>query len=160
MPRRAWGLQRAQRWNAVITRVWRPSALTFGGSLETSCCDACHDWAIGPALFSLGGPLARPAFAGGGYRRRTVDCGVHGHSEHLVQPLLQHPAKLRLGRFRQRDHLLLRPRSHLHRSRRLSDLSHTLAADPLAPLDDADLSAAMAQYREPLSHAASRRCRR
>ena len=40
------------------------------------------------------------------------------------------------------------------------NLSESVAADPLAALDDADLSAAMAQHRQPLSHAVARRCRR
>ena len=54
----------------------------------------------------------------------------------------------------------LRPCGRLHPPPRLSDLSQSMAADPLAALDDTDLFAAMAQHRQPLSHAASwRRCR-
>ena len=48
----------------------------------------------------------------------------------------------------------------LYRARGLSDLPQSMAADPLAALDDANLSAAMAQCRQSLPHAASRRRRR
>ena len=74
--------------------------------------------------------------------------------------LLQHAAGPQLERFRQRHPVLLRARRGLYRARGLSELSQSMAADPLAALDDADLSAAMAQYRQPLPHAASRRRRR
>jgi len=59
-----------------------------------------------------------------------------------------------------RDPVLLRDRGDLHRARGVPELSESVAADPLAALDDADLSAAMAEHREPLSHAAARRRRR
>ncbi len=48
----------------------------------------------------------------------------------------------------------------LHRARGLSALSQSMAADPLAALDDAALSRPLARRRQPLSHAAPRRCRR
>src|SRR5271166_5527635 len=104
--------------------------------------------------------MAGTSPARGGYRDRTVDRGDHGDFKPVVQSLLQHVAKLRLGRLRQRHSVLLRARRNLYRARGLPELSQSLAADPLAALDDADLFAPMAQHGESLSHAASWRHRR
>src|SRR5580704_19094296 len=78
----------------------------------------------------------------------------------MVQSLLQYLAGPQFQRLRQRHPVLLRDRCDLHRARGVPELPEYVAADPLAALDDPDLSAAMAQYREPLSHAVARRCRR
>ncbi len=83
-----------------------------------------------------------------------------GDPQPMVQSLLQYAAGPQLDGLRQRYPVLLRARCDLYGARGLSELSQSLAADPLAALDDADLSAAVAQYRQPLPHAASRRRRR
>ena len=59
-----------------------------------------------------------------------------------------------------RDHLFLRPRRHLHRARGLPALSQSMAADPLAALDDRALSRRLAASGQPLPDAASGRRRR
>src|SRR5690242_19488676 len=128
----------------------------FGGSSETSCRDACHDRPVGPALFSFRGPLAGTTPTRRDYRDGIVGRRDHGDFEPVVQPVLQHPAKLRLGRFRQRYSFFLRACRGLYRDRGIPELSESLATDPLAALDDADLSAAVAQHGESLPHAAYR----
>ena len=78
----------------------------------------------------------------------------------MVQSFLQHIAGPRLERLRQRHRVLLRACRDLHGAGRLSDLPQSVAANPLAKLDDADLSAAVAARSQSLSHATARRCRR
>ena len=54
----------------------------------------------------------------------------------VEQPLLQRASGEELGRLRQRDRLLLRAGDLLHRACGLPALSQSMAADPLAALDD------------------------
>ena len=65
-----------------------------------------------------------------------------------------------MGQLRLGADVLLCPGDSLHRARRLSALSQSMAADPLAALDDAAISRPLARGRQPLSHAAARRRRR
>ena len=81
-------------------------------------------------------------------------------AEPVEQPLLQCAAGEELGRLRQGNRHLLHPGHVLHRACGVPALSQSVASDPLAALDDQPLSGRMAARRQPLSHAASGRCRR
>src|SRR5262249_26539291 len=140
--------------------VCAPPEATGDALRETPIRDACDNRALGPPLLSLRGPLAGPAPARCRYRNRTVDRGVHGHSQPVVQPFLQHAARPQLGHLRQRDFVFLRAGCSLHRALGLPELSELLATDSVATMDDADLFASVAQQRHPLPHAATRRRRR
>ena len=65
-----------------------------------------------------------------------------------------------MGRVHLRDRLFLRVGSDLYRARGLPTLSQSMAADPVAALDDAALPRSLAGRRQSLPHAAARRCRR
>ena len=127
---------------------------------EKSGRDTGHDLAPGRSLFSLRGPLGGPAPARRGGRHPALARRHPGHSEPMVQSLLQHAAGSQFQRLRQRGVVFLRAGRDLYGAAGLPELSESVAANPLAALDDPDLSAAMAQHRQPLSHAASRRRRR
>src|ERR1700680_4326710 len=99
--------------------------------------------AIG-ALLPRGGPLAGTPPAWRADRDRAVARRHPGDPERMVQSFLQHLAGSQFQRLRQRHPVLLRDRGDLHRARSVPELPEPLAADPLAALDDADLSAAMA----------------
>ncbi len=154
------GLRSITLWgNAPVDRFALPanSSEVF---LETSFVDACHDLAAVRSLFPLRGSLARPHPSRRGDRHRIVDRRHQCDPELLVQWILHRAAEPRLGRLRPLHPGVLRAGRDLHGGPGVPKLSQSLAADPLAALHDADLSAAMAQHRQPLSHAASRRRRR
>src|SRR5580704_4495601 len=127
-------------------------------SFATPFVVAGHDLAAVRSLLPLRGPLARTHPSCRGDRPRTVDRGDHRRAELLVQQFLQRLAEPRCERLRLEHPGVLRAGQHLHRDRGVPKLSQSLAADTLAPFHDADLSAAMAEHRQPLPHAAARRC--
>ena len=100
-----------------------------------------HLAAVDP-LFPFRGPLGRPHPARRGDRHRAVASSRSRSSSTMVQSLLQHPAGSQLGRLRQRRRVFLRAGGDVYRARGLPALPQSVAADPLAALDDADLSAA------------------
>ncbi len=65
-----------------------------------------------------------------------------------------------MGRVRLRTRLFLHFGDDLYRARGLPTLSQSMAADPVAALDDAVLPRSLACRRQSLPHAAPRRCRR
>ena len=91
---------------------------------------------------------------------RAVARRHHGADQQLEHALLQRAAGPQLGCVRQRAAALLRPGGAFIVLAVYQLYLQPVAADPLAALDDAQLSRPLADRRQPLPHAASRRRRR
>src|SRR5450755_3768016 len=130
--------------------------------LETTLCeqlpfDARQRMADRRPLFPLRRQMGRPGTSGRRDRHRAGERLPHGAVQPLEQRVLQRAAGEESGRLHLPDRLFLRSRHLLGRAQGLSDLPQSMAADPLAALDDRPLSRRMAARRQPLPDAAGRR---
>jgi hypothetical protein len=109
------------------------------------CFDARHHLPACPPVFLFRGPLGRAHSPRCRHHHRAVDRGDQRGAQSMEQPLLQRAARAQLGQFRLGAVVLLCPGGDLHRDRGLSTLSQSMAADPVAALDDAAISRSLAR---------------
>ncbi len=127
--------------------------------METAICeqhplDARHRMEDRCTVFPFRGQMGRPRAARGGDRDRTLAGRNRCSVQPVAEPLLQCAAGEELGQFRQGNGYLYSPGVLRHRACSLPALSQSMAANPLAALDDHQISRRMAARRQPLPHAA------
>src|SRR5712691_1239455 len=98
--------------------------------------DARHHLAACSSVFLFRGPLGWPRSIGHGHRHRALGRGHQRHAQSVVQPLLQRAAGAQLGQLRFGAVVLLCPGRGLRRAGGVSTLPQSMAADPVAALDD------------------------
>src|SRR5260370_36611511 len=91
------------------------------------------------SILSFRGQMAWPVPAGGGDRDRAFAGFDQRAAERVEQPFLQCATGEELGRLRQGNRRLLPFGDVLHRAVGLPALSQSMAAEPLADLDDPPL---------------------